>query len=318
MLQQTQASTVIPYYLAFIDRFPNAIDLADAPLDEALRLWMGLGYYSRARNLHRAAQIIRDELNGAFPRTFDEVLALPGVGRSTAGAICALAYGMKTPILDGNAKRVYARCFCVDDEKDSQRTRRLWEISEAAIPEKDCQKYTQYIMDLGAMVCTPKNPVCDECPVSSVCCAKAADLVDILPLRKRSADRKQKSTTMIMAMNRSGAIMLERRPSSGIWGGLWSFPEYSGPIESVSQWFMERYTVPISILQSWDTFHHDFTHYRLNITPLMVRVEDLGSHQIEHLDIGFVPVNGMLDRGVPAPVAALIERIQKSEFNPQL
>lgn len=317
MLQQTQAATVVPYYLRFIEKFPNITSLTNASIDEVLNLWTGLGYYSRARNLHRAAQLIDDQHNGKFPANFDEVLALPGVGRSTAGAICALAYGHKTPILDGNAKRVYARSFCVDDEKDSQRIRRLWKISSACTPAEDCQKYTQYIMDLGATVCTPRNPTCDVCPVRSLCCAKSANLIEKFPLIKQRVIRKTKAVTLVVALDQNHRLLLERRPPSGIWGGLWSIPECPGHIENVQKWFQQKYAMNISIVQTWELFHHDFTHLRLDITPLIVQITDSESHRFRQSDINLVSLDKSLNRGIPAPVLELISRIKSTQFNMQ-
>ena len=315
MLQQTQAGTVVPYYLRFIEKLPDIAILTDASIDEVLSLWTGLGYYSRARNLHRAAKLIADQHNGRFPANFDEILALPGVGRSTAGAICALAYGYKTPILDGNAKRVYARSFCVDDEKDSQRIRRLWKIADGCTPAHDCQKYTQHIMDLGATVCLPRNPKCEVCPVRSLCCAKSANRIEKLPLSKQRIIRKTRSVTLVVALDQCNRLLLERRPPSGIWGGLWSFPEYPGHIENVRKWFRQNYAMNISIIQTWDPFHHDFTHLRLNITPLLVQITDSESYRSHQADIDLVSLDEPLNRGIPAPVLELISKIEPTQFN---
>ena len=317
MLQQTQAVTVVPYYLRFIENFPDIASLTNASIDEVLNLWTGLGYYSRARNLHRAAQLIADQHEGQFPAKFDEILALPGVGRSTAGAICALAYGHRAPILDGNAKRVYARSFCVDDEKDSQRIRRLWKIADACTPAEDCQIYTQHIMDLGATVCTPRNPKCEVCPVRSLCCAKSANLIEKFPLGKQRVIRKTKAVTLVVALDQCNRLLLERRPPSGIWGGLWSFPEYPGHIDNVQKWFRQNYAMNISTIQAWDPFHHDFTHFRLNITPLLVQITDTESHRFRQADIELVSLGKPLNRGIPAPVLELISRIESTQFNTQ-
>ena len=315
MLQQTQAKTVVPFYLEFVDRFPKIEDLADASLDEVLRLWTGLGYYTRARNLHKAARQIKSQNNGEFPKNFEEVVALPGVGRSTAGAICALAYGMRTPILDGNAKRVYTRSFGVDDEKESQRIRNLWNIAEACTPDQNCQQYTQLIMDLGATVCTPKNPDCNLCPVSSKCWAYLNRATDRLPRKNARATRKNKSTTFVIVIDESLRLLLECRPPEGIWGGLWSFPEYGGNLDDLPQWFNQRYSVQIAVERELERFHHDFTHFRLNITPVLARVTDKKDKRFENFETEFIPTSTPLDRGVPAPVAELIQRLRIKELN---
>lgn len=308
MLQQTQAATVVPYFLEFIDRFPNVVDLANASLDEVLQIWTGLGYYSRARNLHSASKLIRDDHEGQFPQNFEAILALPGVGRSTAGAICALAFGMPTPILDGNAKRVYARYFCVDDDKESQRSRNLWNIASRCTPGLDCQKYTQSIMDLGATVCTPKRPKCDDCPVSLHCCAKLDNRTATLPLKKRSANRKTKSVVLVMATNEKGQLLLERRPAAGIWGGLWSFPEFHDEPDSIEHWFQQRYGFEIEVIEDWQEFHHEFTHFRLLITPLLVRIKTTVDNTTSLPDIDFISSSQPLNRGVPVPVNELIKQ----------
>ncbi len=315
MLQQTQARTVVPFYLKFLARFPNVIELADATLDEVLSIWTGLGYYSRARNLHRAAQLIKSQSDGEFPENFSEILSLPGIGRSTAGAICALAFGMKTPILDGNAKRVYARGFCVAEEKESKRTHDLWNIAQACTPTDRIQMYTQLIMDLGATICTPKNPKCTKCPVESVCCAKLNNLTSHLPLKKRSLPRKTKSTVMIMAIDDSNRLLLERRPATGIWGKLWSFPEYSGDLNDLGPWFRNQYAIQIEVIEKWQEFHHDFTHYRLNITPLLVRIKSVDGDPFSCNDLDCVVLDQPTDRGVPVPVAELIARLVNHRFN---
>ena len=316
MLQQTQAKTVVPYFLKFIDRFPNVVALANAALDEVLKIWTGLGYYTRARNLHRAAAIVKDQYQGRFPANFDDVLALPGIGRSTAGAICALSYGMRTPILDGNAKRVYARVFCIENEKVGQRDRVAWALAEACTPENSCQIYTQFIMDLGATVCVPKNPKCNLCPLKSICCAKLNSLTDKLPLKRRAVARKSKSAILVLAMDESQRLLVERRPESGIWGGLWSLPQFSGDETDIHDWFEKHYAMQIDVVEKWPTFHHDFTHYRLNITPLVVQVKNLANERSERVDIEFISLQQPLDRGVPAPVVELIKQIVNSELRP--
>ncbi len=317
MLQQTQAATVVPYYSQFINRFPDVISLANATLDEVLQLWTGLGYYSRARNLHTAAGLIRDNYSGQIPQDFASILALPGIGQSTAGAICALAFGMSTPILDGNAKRVYARYFCVDDEKDSQRTRKLWQIARACTPEKECQKYTQLIMDLGATVCSPKRPNCDNCPLVGECCAKLNSLTSKLPLSKRSVNRKTKTVMLILATDSQGRLLIERRPATGIWGGLWSFPEFHNESGSVEQWFRQQYSIDIETIEYWQEFTHHFTHYRLQITPVLVRIMGIASNPTNCPDIDFVSPCEPMTRGVPAPVAELMKAFTQRSSNPR-
>src|SRR5690349_19547349 len=222
MLQQTQVSTVIPYFERFMQRFPDVRSLADAPADEVLHLWTGLGYYARARNLQRAAQSIRDEHDGRFPSTLEAVMALPGVGRSTAGAILALSGDARHPILDGNVKRVLARHAAIEGAPDEAATlTALWDLAERHTPDADVATYTQAIMDLGATVCTRAKPRCAECPVAADCRARIEARTAELPAGKRAAKRlraarKSKRAVMLIA-RRAGAVLLVQRPPSGIW-----------------------------------------------------------------------------------------------------
>jgi A/G-specific adenine glycosylase len=224
MLQQTQVTTVIPYYRGFMARFPNLRALADAPLDEVLHLWSGLGYYARARNLHRAAQLIRDEYGGRFPRRFEQIAALPGIGRSTAGAILALARGERHAILDGNVRRVLARYHAIKGWSGEKRTEaRLWALTEQHTPRNNVAAYTQAIMDLGATLCTRTRPRCNECPLASGCRAHALGRETAFPARRPKKARPVRRTRMLLVtcVNR---VLLERRPPAGVWGGLWSLP----------------------------------------------------------------------------------------------
>ena len=226
MLQQTQVSTVIPYFLRFMARFPDVRALADAPVDEVLHLWTGLGYYARARNLHRAAQAVRDRHGGEFPREFDAVAALPGIGRSTAGAILALATGARHAILDGNVKRVLARCFGIEGNAAERAVeQRLWALAGRCTPAAGVDTYTQAIMDLGATLCTRRRPACALCPLQEHCSARRSGRQHEIPAPKPRAGgaaraRKARRTWMVVAVEAAGAVFLERRPEQGIWGGL--------------------------------------------------------------------------------------------------
>src|SRR5690242_9629100 len=226
MLQQTRVETVIPYYERFLARWPSVGELAAASVDEVLALWSGLGYYARGRNLHRAACEVRDRFGGEFPRRFDDIATLPGVGRSTAAAIAAFAGGERRAILDGNVRRVLARHAGVDGDPSSTATMtRLWEVAESRLPRRDIERYTQGMMDLGAGVCTARSPRCLVCPVSEDCVARAESRVAELPGKRRRAERPRKHVSMLVAI-RAGEVLLEKRPPTGIWGGLWSLPEF--------------------------------------------------------------------------------------------
>jgi len=267
MLQQTQVATVIPYFRRFMERFPQVTDLADADLDEVLHLWSGLGYYARARNLHRAAGLIRDHHGGRFPEDFDDVVALPGIGRSTAGAILALSCGQRRPILDGNVKRVLCRHRGIDGWPGRAAVEKtLWRLAEALTPGERVGEYTQAMMDLGATVCRRSRPQCDACPVSDDCVARAEGRQHALPVPRPARERPVRSTVMLLITDRRGRVLLERRQSSGIWGGLWSFPELPEGF-GAEEWVKERLGVPVAKSETWPDVNHGFTHFELAVTP---------------------------------------------------
>src|SRR5258708_5246393 len=218
MLQQTQVATVIPYYTRFMQRFPDVRALADAPIDDVLHLWTGLGYYARARNMHRSAVLVRDEFGGEFPDTFEAVASLPGIGRSTAGAILALSQGQRFPILDGNVKRVLSRYFGVEGSAlERAVSDRLWQLADACTPAEGVDVYTQAIMDLGATVCTRRKPLCTYCPLAEECFAKATGRQSELPTpRAAKGARRSREICMLVAMRNDGHVLLGRRPETGI------------------------------------------------------------------------------------------------------
>src|SRR5206468_6743411 len=227
MLQQTQVATVIPYYERFLARFPDVESLAGAELDDVLALWSGLGYYSRARNLHAAAQVLVESRRGRFPRTREGLGLLPGLGRSTAAAIAVFAFGEREAILDGNVKRVLARHFAVRGNPGEKRVEnRLWKLAEAQVPEKDVERYTQALMDLGAGVCTRARPACARCPLEASCEARSQGKVEAYPRPRPRRLVPLKKTAMLLLL-REGEVLLEKRPPAGLWGGLWCLPEIS-------------------------------------------------------------------------------------------
>ena len=273
MLQQTQVTTVIPYYQRFMQRFPEIQDLALAPVDEVLHLWTGLGYYARARNLHRSAQIIQHEFNGQFPVEFDEVVALPGIGRSTAGAILAISQDQPYAILDGNVKRVLSRFGCIPGWYGKKAVAdQLWALAESLTPQNRVADYTQAIMDLGATVCTRSRPDCPACPVKNNCGALKTNTIAEFPGRKPKKTLPVKQTQFVMLVDDEQNVMLEQRPPSGIWGGLWSFPE-CGQDADITQWCESELSFQITGLKQWPTQRHTFSHYHLDFTPVMARVD---------------------------------------------
>jgi A/G-specific adenine glycosylase len=282
MLQQTQVATVIPYYERFLEKYPTAAALAAASEDDVLALWAGLGYYARGRNLHAAASIIAER---GFPRSQDEIEALPGVGRSTAAAIAAFAFGERAAILDGNVKRVLARCFAVDDEKA------LWPLAERLLPRKDIESYTQALMDLGATVCTRASPRCAVCPVRNVCVAKAEERISQLPAPRRRKPLPQKEVTWLV-LRHGREILLEKRPSTGIWGGLWCFPEAG---KNATGTLLEP-------------LEHGFTHFRLRIHPLLRDIEKK-PQRFEAPGSLWLDLSDAAEAAIPSPVKKLIARL---------
>ncbi|MFO0452492.1 MAG: A/G-specific adenine glycosylase [Pseudomonadota bacterium] len=269
MLQQTQVQTAIPYFERFVARFPDVRALADAPLDEVLHLWSGLGYYARARNLHAAARAIRDAHRGEFPTAFDDVLALPGIGRSTAGAILAQAHGERHAILDGNVKRVLARWFGIEGWPGETRVAdSLWAASEAVTPPDRAADYTQAIMDLGATLCTRARPACVLCPVAGDCVARVSGRQHELPTPKPAKARPRRRVAWLV-LRAGDAVLLERRPPTGLWGGLWGFPEFESRDAAV-EFALARHGA--AELRAWAPLAHAFSHFDLDVEPYVADV----------------------------------------------
>ena len=308
MLQQTQVATVIAYYERFMARFPDVGSLAAAPVDEVLHLWSGLGYYARARNLHRAAQVIVADFGGEIPADFEAVHALPGVGRSTAGAILALSRGERHAILDGNVKRVLARVFGVEGWPGLPAVQaRLWDLAEACTPLEDAAAYTQAIMDLGATLCTRSRPACALCPLASGCVARAEGRQAALPsARPRPRERRRERTHLLIVLREDASVLLEQRPANGLWGGLWGLPEFEGEREA-RDWSRERLGVSEPLLEPWPAFVHSFTHFDLELVPLALRLGAAAAVE----GAGYVWYNSRAPArvGLAAPVAKLIRAI---------
>jgi len=271
MLQQTQVATVEGYYDRFMKRFPSVVDLAAADEDDVLHCWSGLGYYSRARNLHKAASVVVDEHGGDLPRQFDDLLALPGIGRSTAGAILALSAGQRQAILDGNAKRVLARYFAVEGWSGATANlKKLWALAEQCTPNQRVANYTQAIMDLGAKVCRRSRPPCDVCPLAEGCQARAMGRVAEIPASKPKKPRPRRSAVLLMARH-AEFVLLEKRPPQGIWGGLWSFPEFNDRA-TAEDWCELHLGAGLSAGLEWPQVAHSFSHFDFDMRPLEVTV----------------------------------------------
>jgi A/G-specific adenine glycosylase len=304
MLQQTQVATVIPYFERFMARFPDVSALAEAPVDEVLHQWSGLGYYARARNLHRAAQQLARDYGGALPDTAAALAELPGIGRSTAGAIRALSAGERHAILDGNVKRVLARWFAIrGSPSDARVAARLWLLSETVTPEARAADYTQAIMDLGATLCTRRAPACGRCPVATGCAARTRGLTSVLPAPRPRRQRPRRSVCMLVVQC-GNRVLLERRPVDGLWGGLWGFPEFRDP-GGASDW-LDASALRARSMESGRPVRHGFTHFELDITPLIARVATPPKRVEPGHWLWYNP-DDPPRLGLAAPVAALIQ-----------
>ena len=318
MLQQTQVQTVIPYYQRFMDRFPDVGALASAPVDQVLHLWTGLGYYARARNLHKAAQQVVEFHGGEFPQSVEALESLPGIGRSTAGAIAALAMHIRAPILDGNVKRVLTRYFAIAGYPESSSIKKqLWEVAEALLPDQEIASYTQAMMDLGATLCTRSSPACEACPLASNCQALASDSIANYPGKKPKKTIPVKAVNMFIVRNEAGHVLLEKRPDSGIWGGLYSLPEQ--PIhdsEPAAEPGWVALSGPQLLIDPQSTeqlppIRHSFTHYHLDITPLLTPVWELetAAGVAESDRWLWYPLDHSVEVGLAAPVKKLLSRL---------
>jgi len=302
MLQQTQVSAVIPYYQRFMTRFPDVSTLAAADEEEVLKHWSGLGYYARGRNLHRAARAIVEFYAGAFPSEFEAVCALPGVGRSTAAAICVFAFGQRRAILDGNVRRVLARHTGIRGYPGDKRVQdRLWQQADSLLPECDIEAYTQGLMDLGAGPCSRHGPDCRACPVRESCVARRDGLTLQLPSPRPSRTLPQHETAMLILMS-GGEVLLEKRPASGIWGGLWSFPETD---ENQIEDAVLRYGLQPGRLSRLTVLEHGFTHFKLRIRPVLARVVKPSSGTQEPGRI-WLTVEDALGAAIPTPVRRIL------------
>ena len=317
MLQQTQVDTVIPYYLRFRERFRDVGALAAAPVEDVMALWSGLGYYARARNLHRAARVIMAEHGGRFPATAAGIAELPGIGRSTAAAIAAFAYGERAAILDGNVKRVLCRIFGVDGFAGEKAVEnRLWTLAESLLPAQDVGRYIQAQMDLGATLCTRSRPACVRCPFATDCVAHRDGRVAELPTPRPRKTVPRRSTRYAVIL-RDGAVLLERRPPTGIWGGLLALPEIPDGTAEPAHWASERFGVRVSAAQPLAALTHAFTHFVLELQPVLLQVpaaphKDAGQPRLHAADDGALcwqPLAARADAALPTPVRRILDTL---------
>ena len=314
MLQQTQVATVIPYYERFVERFPDVATLAAASEDEVLHHWSGLGYYSRGRNLHAAARRLVAEHGGKLPKDLDLWRALPGVGRSTAGAILTLSLGQRNPILDGNVKRVLCRYHGIKTwpgEPETEKT--LWTLAEFHTPKRRVAKYTQAIMDLGATVCVRRRPRCDACPLSGDCHAFIKARSDRIPAPRPKKPRPLRGTRFLILRDRDDAVLLKRRPPSGVWGGLWGFPECRVE-EDPQRVCLERFGIKPAGTRFLAPVRHGFTHFRLEIEPVLLEINgDAGADRIMEGGSVLWYKGVSTDRlGIAAPVRRILDDLPPS------
>ena len=308
MLQQTQVDTVIPYYQRFLQRFPDVAALAAAPLDDVLALWSGLGYYARARNLHRAAQLVVSEYDGVFPRSASELIALPGIGRSTAAAIASFCYGERVAILDGNVKRVLARHFGIEGFPGERAVEQnMWALAESLVPEQGADIYPQAIMDLGATLCTRSRPLCLHCPVHTSCVARLQGRQAELPTTKVRKAVPQRENAMLV-LRAGNQILLEQRPASGIWGGLFSLPELEAG-EDAPGLLQRRFGLSTAASPSALTpMRHSFTHFTLTIQPWLVTLEQIPA-TLNEPTLSWIALDALDTLGLPAPIRRLLESL---------
>ena len=304
MLQQTQVATVIPYYQRFLEHFPSVKALAKAPIEEVLALWAGLGYYARARNLHRCAQMIVSDFAGNFPQDPAQLTELVGIGRSTAAAISVFAYGIHAAILDGNVKRVLARCFAIEGYPGkAEIEKQMWQLAESLLPTDRIEAYTQGLMDLGATLCKRSKPACASCPLQEICVACSEGRQDELPTAKKVGGKLPERTAQMLLLTDGHRILLERRPPAGIWGGLLALPECSF---SSTENFAQHHGCRLLETQKLPTVRHTFSHFRLLIQPLLCRVESMGNMTNEP-GWEWLEKTHISSAALPAPIRRLLE-----------
>ncbi len=314
MLQQTQVSTVIPYYQRFMQSFPDVHSLATAPLDDVLHFWTGLGYYARARNLHKAATIVTNDYAGTFPDDIEALVGLPGIGRSTAGAILALSAGQRQPILDGNVKRVLCRYHAIAGWPGKKSVEnRLWELAETYTPTKQVTDYTQAIMDLGATVCTRSRPACEACPVAKGCQARRTQTQDVFPERKPKKNLPVRDTVFVIVENEHGEVLLQQRPPTGIWGGLWSFPEFDMR-DDIAKCLAQRLGLSVLTLTELPGIKHTFSHFQLLIKPVLVKA-NVTLQLNDATDVCWMLPGSEEKIGFPAPVVNIMNILKTRRNN---
>ncbi|HIO97652.1 MAG TPA: adenine DNA glycosylase [Leucothrix sp.] len=311
MLQQTQVKTVIPYFERFMQSFPTVKALAEADEDSVLKHWSGLGYYARARNLHKSAKQISNDFGGQFPDNIESIQTLAGIGRSTGAAILAIASGQSEPILDGNVKRVLARVFAIEGwPGKSAVLKKLWLLAEQTTPKKRNADYTQAIMDLGATLCTRSKPQCEACPLQADCLAYQQGNQTDYPGKKPKKTLPERYATMLILQQADNAVFMHKRPPVGIWGSLWCFPEYESDALA-NDWLMDNYAQSIQDAKRLDVLSHTFSHFRLHIQPLIIAVETpIKVGVMEKDESIWYNITTEFNGGLAAPVQTLLNKLK--------
>ncbi|MCF8177598.1 MAG: A/G-specific adenine glycosylase [Sulfuritalea sp.] len=315
MLQQTQVTTVIPYFLRFLERFPQLADLAAAPIEDVMAEWSGLGYYARARNLHAAARRINDAFAGGFPREPEKLAALPGIGRSTANSIATFCFGAAAPILDGNVKRVLCRAYGIEGFPGSSAVeKQLWELSAKLMPKRQAAIHNQAQMDLGAMVCTRGKPRCEACPLEDICVARIGGRTAELPQARPRREVPQRQVTLLVLRD-GDRVLLETRPPLGIWGGLLSLPELPAKADA-RDWAEQRFACRVGAVSPEPSFVHSFSHFRLHIEPIQLHVSP--ANLLMEPGCQWLALDGIDDAALPAPIRSILAGLQTSGNKPLL
>jgi A/G-specific adenine glycosylase len=303
MLQQTQVTTVIPYYERFMQSFPTIKSLALASEDEVLAHWSGLGYYARARNIHKSAKIIHEKYRGKFPKTIDDITELPGIGKSTAGAIISFAHQEKGVILDGNVKRVLTRYFAMDSSINEKSTiDQLWQLAEKLTPEKHANHFNQAMMDLGATLCTRSKPRCTDCPFKKTCQAHQQHNPTFYPVKTIKKTRPVKQKRLLIIENQQGEILLTKRPAKGIWGGLWSLPEIE-----LNTSYDKFENITLHYHDEYEKIIHQFTHYTLEIFPMHLTTKQ---NKLTSANFVWYNTNNPLPGGIPSPITKILQELK--------
>ncbi len=309
MLQQTQVSTVINYFSAFMLKFPTLSDLAHAPSEQVMQLWAGLGYYSRARNLHKSAQICISQFGGELPNSYAELLALPGIGRSTAGAILSQAHGLRFAILDGNVKRVLTRFHAISgDSNTSVVQSQLWQCAESHLPQTKLADYTQALMDLGATLCTRSKPNCARCPLAENCQAFQSHNVADYPSKKVRKIIPKRETFAVILLSENNEILLQQRPNHGIWGGLFSLPEASDAVQA--QTIAKQFILRPKNSTQLTAISHQFSHFQLSIQPIVWRNCARKAQIRDNNQYQWIAREQLSEIGLPAPIKKLLQDLK--------